>query len=303
MFIIEIIGGLGNQMFGYAFTLAMKHHYGAENVCIYTGRFNEVQDNQGYELKRVFGIEEVEIVEKRVVANLIDNSRSYVARLRRRLFGQKTSYFREHCPKFDPLVYSLNGKKKMYVEGLWQDEDFFKDIRNTVLDKFRFETENISPENAKVLKEINSANAVSLHVRRGDYVSNPNYMGFLGGVCNMLYYQKALAQLELTEDGLSIFVFSDDIEWVQSNFSFLRDKNVKYINHNKGVDSYMDMYLMSQCKHNIIANSTFSWWGAWLNRNPAKKIFAPKIWFLNSPGYDGNHIVPDQWIKIDNTTE
>ncbi len=297
MLIVEIIGGLGNQMFGYVFSLAMRHHYGEDKVRCCT---KAVNDNQGYELDRVFGIEKGDVLDKRFTDRLIDNSRSLTARIRRRLFGRRKSYFHERIPKYDPSVFQLDADKDIYVEGLWQDEDYFKDIKTKVVDAFRFKTKNISEENATALTKIKSTNSVSLHVRRGDYVSNPQYMGFLGGVCNMDYYQHALSLLESSEEELTIFVFSDDIGWVAENFAFLEDKAVVYIGHNKGLDSYMDMYLMSQCKHNIIANSTFSWWGAWLNQNPDKKVFAPEMWFLNNSYYDQNHIVPDHWIKVDN---
>lgn len=300
MFIIEIIGGLGNQMFGYAFSLAIRNHYGDDSAILYTGRFKETSDSQGYELKDVFGINDPVIDDKRKVEHLIDDSWTVWARARRKFFGMKPTYYREHVFRYDPAVFNLDKSRKyIYIQGLWQDELYFKDIRPQVLDKFQFIRE-LDKQNQDILTRIRNTNSLSLHVRRGDYVSNPQYMNTLGGACSYDYYQRALDHLDNTEPDLSIFVFSDDIEWVKANLHFLKGRDTTFIDHNKGLNSYIDMQLMSNCKHNIIANSTFSWWGAWLNQNPDKKVLAPKQWFLNSPGYDVNHIVPDDWIKIDN---
>ena len=299
MFIIEIIGGLGNQMFGYAFSMAMENHYGKDSVTLYTGRFKEATDNYGYELNRVFGIDDPIIDDKKKVEHLIDNSWTLMARARRKFLGTKSTYLNEDLSNwFDPRVFNLDPNKRMYIQGLWQDESYFKDIRPLILEKFRFKAE-LNDVNKQILSKIIDANSVSLHVRRGDYVSNPQYVNFLGDVCSYDYYYKALNQLDKEESELSVFVFSDDIEWAKANLDFLEGRDVTLIDHNKGLDSYVDMQLMSNCKHNIIANSTFSWWGAWLNQNPQKKVMAPKRWFKD-PAYSRNHIVPDDWIKIDN---
>lgn len=139
-----------------------------------------------------------------------------------------------------------------------------------------------------------------MHIRRGDYVSNEIYQNILGEVCSYDYYYNALKYIQSKIQDISLYIFSDDINWVRNNFDFLSNYNVTFINHNKDTESYIDMQLMSNCQYNIIANSTFSWWGAWLNKNPLKMVLAPKIWFKKNKRLQDNHIVPDDWIKISN---
>lgn len=297
MLIINTIGGLGNQMFCYAFSQAMKHHYQIP-IALHVGGFEDVKDNRGFELSNIFEIDDLIIANFKEIEYLTNYSTKFHYKLRRRMLGPRETHISEKIHRFDPQMLTLSTKKTIFLEGLWQDEDYFKDISDIIRQKFRF-TPALDKENKQFLEDIVTSNSVSLHVRRGDYISNPEYSSILGNICNLQYYSNALKQLEDIEKDLSIFVFSDDIEWVKEHFEFLKDKDVTYINHNKGLDSYKDMQLMSNCKHNIIANSTFSWWGAWLNNNPDKKIFAPKVWF-NDPHLADNHIVPDNWIKVDN---
>lgn len=297
MLIINIIGGLGNQMFCYAFAQAMKHHYQTP-IALHVGGFEDVKDNRGFELSNIFEIDDLIITNFKEIEYLTNYSTKFYYKLRRRILGPRKTHISEKVHRFDPLMFTLSTKRTIFLEGLWQDEDYFKDISDIIRQKFRF-TSALDKQNKQFLENIATSNSVSIHVRRGDYISNPQYSSILGNICNLQYYSNALKQLEDIETNLSIFIFSDDIEWVKKHFEFLKNKDVTYISHNKGLDSYKDMQLMSNCKHNIIANSTFSWWGAWLNNNPNKKIFAPKVWF-NDPHLADNHIVPDDWIKIDN---
>lgn len=299
MFIVEIIGGLGNQMFCYAFAKAIEHHYGKGSVALYTGRFQHTKDNMGFELDSVFGIDDPVISDENEVRSLIDDSWSLPARLRRKLFGQKKTYYKEQIYTYDSRVFNLDiDVKRIYLQGLWQDENYFKDIRSEIIKKITF-TRELSEENASLMSEIKQSISVSLHVRRGDYISNEFYRNILGNVCTYQYYLDSLKYLEkrLGSD-LSYYIFSDDIAWVKANFDFLENRKTVFVKNNKGINSYIDMQLMSYCNHNIIANSTFSWWGAWLNQNPTKIVIAPNRWFRDSPGYENNHIVPDDWIKI-----
>lgn len=299
MFIVEIIGGLGNQMFCYAFAQAIETHYGKGLVTLYTGRFSEAPDNRTYELKYVFGINDPVIDDKKEIEGLLDDSWSFSARLRRKIFGPKPTYFNETIYTYDPRVFHLDTKiKRIYLQGLWKDEKYFKDIRSLILEKFSFKP-TINEVNERLLYNIEQTNSVSLHVRRGDYIS-AMYKDIVGDVCTYDYYRRCVDYLSQTEQNMHFFVFSDDIEWAKDNLDFLHSMDVTYIDHNKGRDSYIDMQLMSRCKHNIIANSTFSWWGAWLNTNPGKKVLAPKMWYNDPARCENNDIVPADWIKIDN---
>lgn len=148
------------------------------------------------------------------------------------------------------------------------------------------------------MESIRGGCSVSLHVRRGDSVSNPKYNKISGNVCTEEYYRKAVAYLIEREADLSFYIFSDDIAWVKEQFDFLQGVNTVFVDHNHGKNSYIDMWLMSECSHNIVANSTFSWWGAWLNKSPNKLVLAPNRWFKNNARLEDNHIVPDSWVKI-----
>ena len=134
-------------------------------------------------------------------------------------------------------------------------------------------------------------NSVSIHVRRGDYL-NGYYFETLGKICDIDYYKRAIALINKEVNDPYFYIFSDDPGYVAEN---LKIENATYVDFNRGRDSWQDMYLMSQCKHNIIANSTFSWWGAWLNTNLNKIVIAPNRWFANM---DNDEIVLPEWIRL-----
>lgn len=296
--IIEIIGGLGNQMFQYAFYYRLKKHYNDNEVKIYLKRFAETNDNQGYELENVFGINIQSNIYDEDATDLIDDSLTLISRLKRKLFGRKKSFFLERIFKYDAKVFNFKRKQIIFFRGLWQDESYFKDLRLELLELFQFKINNLGEDNMELLKKINNSTSVSIHIRRGDYVSNEKYNHILGGICTYDYYKQALDYLQNRIKDTSLFIFSDDIIWVKNEFDFLSNSNITFVNHNKGAKSYIDMYLMSQCQHNIIANSSFSWWGAWLNKNESKIVIAPEQWFKNNPRLENNNVVPNSWIKI-----
>jgi hypothetical protein len=147
--------------------------------------------------------------------------------------------------------------------------------------------------NSTLAREISDVNAVSLHVRRGDYVHNSKAAATYA-LCSLDYYNKSIKYVAERVHNAHFFVFSDDIPWVKSNLEI--DFPVKYIDNNFGVDSYNDMRLMSLCKHNIIANSSFSWWGAWLNLNSEKIVVSPMRWFFNETGIQD--LIPKSWVRL-----
>lgn len=136
-------------------------------------------------------------------------------------------------------------------------------------------------------------NTVSIHIRRGDYENDPEAKFVLGGICTLDYYKKSIEYLNERIEQPYYCLFSNNPEWTQENFAFL--KNSLIIDWNLNKESWQDMMLMSMCRHNVIANSSFSWWGAWLNRNPDKIVIAPSKWFNI---YEAADIVPDQWVRI-----
>ena len=163
-------------------------------------------------------------------------------------------------------------KNDSYIQGNWTDERYFKQIENIIRAEFTPKNK-LDKKNQKILELIQEKLSVSIHVRRGDYITNKanaKTFGFVG----LNYYVNAIKKIKKSVSDSVFFVFSDDINWCQDNLSPL-SKNMHFIDHNKGKNSYKDLLLMGACKHNIIANSTFSWWGTWLNTNTNKIIIKP----------------------------
>lgn len=285
LIIIKIIGGLGNQMFQYAFYRSLKEDY--KDIKADTTFYQKYISHNGYELERIFTKIVVEYANSEEIEKISDNKPSFVNRVRRRLIGLHKTHYREIYRGYNRgIEVNADGK---YFEGYWQSEKYFISIKNIIQNDFTFSP--LADEKNIALSElINEVNSISIHVRRGDYLENSLY----SNICNKEYYEKSIRYIQNSFDQRSFFVFSDDIEWCKINLDIQDD--VQYIDWNKGSESYIDMQLMSMCKHNIIANSSFSWWGAWLNSNPDKIVMAPKR-FLNSKN-DLVDIIPDGWIKI-----
>jgi hypothetical protein len=193
---------------------------------------------------------------------------------------------RERSFSFDPRV--LSAPDGTVLNGYWQSEAYFSDIRAQILDDFQF----IDPPdsaNEDMASCIRESTAVSLHVRRGDYVTNQRH-----GTKPIDYYASALGMMSARVCEPHFFVFSDDPSWCKQNLHI--DYPTIYVDHNNADTGYKDLGLMSQCQHHIIANSSFSWWGAWLNRNPDKIVVAPEQWFAD-PSIDTDDLYPADWIK------
>lgn len=197
--------------------------------------------------------------------------------------------FYEDSFGFDPKV--LNAPENAYIHGYWQSEKYFKDAETALRRDFTFKNSE-GDKYEEILNEINNSNSVSVHVRRGDYLWNKNQRIFTA--CTPNYYYAAEKFISEKVSSPKLFIFSDDIEWIKTNMSFhypavfVTDGNFK---------DYHELMLMAACKHNIIANSTYSWWGAWLNNNPGKIVVTPKKWFV-IPTMNEKDLLPLTWIKI-----
>lgn len=249
--------------------------------------------HQGFELSRVFH-SEVNIATNADLSAVLHWQRSKLARRLLRQFP--FNFLRSEKLVFEPSFQYWDGIKciadNSYLMGYWQSESYFLQHAETIRADFRFKPE-LNSKNSEVLAHINEVNAVSLHVRRGDYVQNA-HTNATHGICSLQYYKNAIDQIADCVNAPVFFVFSDDMEWVKSNLQM--DFPCFYIDHNHGIDSFSDMRLMSNCRHHIIANSSFSWWGAWLNANPEKIVIAPKQWFANNT--DTSDLLPQGWIKL-----
>jgi len=179
-----------------------------------------------------------------------------------------------------------------YLAGYWQSEKYFQDAEPIIREDFTFKIPMAS-RNEQIAEKIAQANAISLHVRRGDYVNNPHTKA-THGICSPDYYRDAIGYMAKQIENPHFFIFSDDMPWVRSQMKL--DFPCYYIEHNSGAESYNDMRLMSMCQHHIIANSSFSWWGAWLNPYPNKIVIAPRKWFANNS--DTDDLIPPGWIRL-----
>lgn len=266
-------GGLGNQMFQYAFLIAVRKS--GYHVVLDTSYFNLIEMHNGYELERVFGIKE----------QLYNKQGIHMSWLRLLNRLQPSNL----CT-IDSLVYSpaTCNNLQRYIYGYWQDERYFKEISDEILSAFSFK--NIDDFNSNVASEMSACNSVSLHIRRGDYLE------YGVPIIKKVYYERAIAFIKKNVKAPIFYIFSDDVR-ESENIADSLGINYKIMTHNRGEESYKDMFLMSQCHHNIIANSSFSWWGAWLNNSTNKIVISPEIWDFNH-----KELKPqvDNWIKIKN---
>lgn len=297
MFVVSIFGGLGSQMDQYSFLLALKKAYPDTIVKIEINNLFEPQHN-GFELKRVFGINEPEasIAEVELLSEFCPRTtnhfkiKQYLYKLRRLMVGQKESWIYPEDPTaFYPQVFALNPFKNYIFFGNWGNERYRVDVEQEIKNTFHFQDFNNS-RNSSIAHDILSSNSVSIHVRHGDYVT----IGY--SVLPMSYYREAIKIVKGKIDSPRFFIFSDDTEFIKSEFDFLDNKVI--VDWNKGDDSFRDMQLMSLCKHNIIANSTFSYWGARLNYYEQSIKIAPKYHVPICKHFigEGN----DKWLLIDN---
>lgn len=279
MVIVNITGQFGNQMFQYA--LGRHLQLRGNRVLYYTGYYDRHPEHD-FALPRVFGLDLPEVSIEQVLAFREDRHR-LIDRVHRKVFGRHERVFSEvDAESYDyrPDVFDF---KRGLIDGYWQSEKYFLPIEGTVRKEFAFP--EASNRNKELSKEMSETLSVSIHVRRGDY---------LGGfpVMDEKYYFPAMAYFKEKYENVHFYVFSNDMDWCRSH---LKAEHTTFVDWNVGKDSPFDMWLMTQCKHNIIANSSFSWWGAWLNQNGEKEVIAPKVWFYHAETPD---VYCKDWIVI-----
>lgn len=276
MFIVAIEGGLGNQMFQYAFFLALQNHYSKTEIKVDLSLINPNMHN-GYELQRIFHISP-EICTKRETLLYSDYCPSSISGsgwvnlmygIRRKLMGGKKSFILQRdATEYIAKCFELDSNKTYYFKGVWINTGYFKGVETDIKSSFVF-PEIHDEINMKWKEMIENSNSVSIHFRGGDYYKNDFY------VLEQGYYKRAIEILKQKADDLTFFIFSDDIEHAKCNIGYI--ENSYYVSNNQGKESYIDMHLMSLCKHNIMANSTFSFWGAYLNLHKDKIVIGPKM--------------------------
>jgi hypothetical protein len=286
MIIVRLKGGLGNQLFQYACgrALAERNH---DTLTLDTSAL-DTADTIG-NIYRPFSLEQFTITAEKASEADLARLAPKPWLLKRLLKKVHTKITGDKTIVFDPTVLAKRGD--IYLDGYWQSPRYFSDIRDTLLQEFTLK-QPLSSTGLAYQNQITTSAAVALHVRRGDYATNPRvHQEF--GLCSTNYYTSAIEHIRAQVPQATFFVFSDDIPWVKEHLP-LGDSTV-YIEGTDLTDA-SELALMSQCQHNIIANSSFSWWAAWLNQNPAKRVIAPTPWFTTAP-YD-THLIPDSWIQL-----
>ena len=292
--IVKLIGGLGNQMFQYAIGKSIALHHNAELKLdlkfFNTNHRDKSITKRNFQLC-VFNINGPFATDKEVFKLTRRTPVYWLDKILNRIMGCRPTYFIEKHYGFDNTISAKH--PPVVLEGFWQSEKYFVQFKQEILRTFKFSS-LLNSTSVAFLEKIKSVNAVSIHVRRSDYVTVAKNTHTYGA-CSIEYYQEAVALIKRKVSNPVFFVFTDDYEWVRHNL--IAQGNFILVEGNIGDNSWMDMCLMSNCKHNIIANSSFSWWGAWLNKNVDKMVIAPQNWYKN-PDFDTKDIVPQGWIRL-----
>jgi hypothetical protein len=291
MIIVKIIGGLGNQLFQYAFGRAVENKTGLKV-------YYDIEDfTASYKLRKLSlqhfktNIAQADSKDIKKLTSIFNKVLFKIYKASKgKLFKQRfLKYYAENQLKLNYADLNTD----LYLNGYWQSETFFEDISDKI--KGEFELQN-KPDavNQRTIELITTSNSVSLHVRRGDYISNP-LAAKIYQICPISYYQDAMTYITERVENPVFYVFSDDMDWVKNNLT--GNFKLIFVDNNDGDNAHEDLRLMSKCQHNIIANSTFSWWGAWLNNNSSKIVIAPKKWFNDSVAAPVS-LIPSEWIII-----
>lgn len=290
MIVARITSGLGNQLFQYAMgrSLALRN-----NTSLYFD-LSYYKQHYATDTPRAFRLDRFAID-----YNRLDTSPYLYLSKATKLLPNRTlkplfNWLTEKQFHADPAVLNATGRF-VVLDGFWQSERYFARCEAVIRGELTF-TRATGATFASYRREIDrSEQPISVHIRRGDYVSHPEFsqsFGFVG----VDYYRAAIARLMAQFPVARLFLFSDDPGWVQQNLAL----NVPHVFvQNTGPDADLDdLQLMSLCKHHIIANSSFSWWGAWLNADTHKVVIAPDRWFLNKPGWDTKDLIPANWLRL-----
>jgi hypothetical protein len=290
--IVRIKGGLGNQLFCYAAARRLAVVNNAELVIDDVTGFS-----RDFQYKRQYALNNFKIQSRKATpAERLEPFERYRHKIiqwraRQQEFDQK-SYIEQEGIDFDNRLLTFEVKKTVYLDGYWQSENYFKDIQDIIREDLQIITPQ-SLETNHIALQISNCSAVALHVRWFENDSKT-------AICNLAtdYYKKAVALIEEKIDLPHYFLFSDNPEAASKKITLPQDR-VTFVNHNQGdKNAYADLWLMSRCQHFITANSTFSWWGAWLGNCQHKIVISPKIELdgVGAWGFDG--LIPSEWIEL-----
>jgi hypothetical protein len=292
MILVRLQGGLGNQLFQYAAARRLARARGAE-LRLDLSRLGGpgLRTPRRYELGALNVAAEVAGADD--LAKIRREPKGLVERVRTRLSGDGSGLrvVREAHFHFDPAVLDL--PDGVCLAGYWQSERYFADVADLVRKEFTPKAP-LAGRNAELAGEIEGCEAVSVHVRRNDYLADPAVLA-VHGMCGPAYYERALAHVAERLADPVFFVFGDDAEWARGNVR--APGRMVIVDHNGAEHPAEDLRLMGLCRHHVIANSTFSWWGAWLNPRTEKVVVAPQRWFATDQ-WDTRDLIPAGWVRL-----
>ena len=296
LIIIKIFGGLGNQMFQYAFGKALSLKYNRK-LFIDKSYFDE--ENYPYDLHPDHYPYKLDLynIHDEFISNTISKYQKLISQKRLyKLSNPLANIFAKKLPVYlNKRNFTFDNLEKTnyaFLDGYWQGDEMKEYFREEILKSFTLK--NSSEITNQVISEINTSNSVSIHFRKGDYLSNPKFYSVFAE-CSVDYYKKAMNKINETVDNPKYFIFSDNINWVKQNLHITDDMSII----EDDIIDHEQQYLMTQCKHNIIANSSFSWWGAWLNKYDNKIVIGPQNWFKNIERSNDVYY-PINWSIINN---
>lgn len=293
MIIVELIGGLGNQMFQYAAGRSLAFHHNTDlklDISHFTskGITPRRYSLRSFAVKEIFATKQ-DLLRVRMPSSTVHNF--FVSAYCTMVGHPQIMYKKERHFQFDPDFFSTSDNS--YLEGYWQSPRYFEKYADTIRQEFTLRC-NPGLPNECLAEHIRQSEAVSVHIRRGDYISNPVVFQH-HGTCSLDYYDTAIGRIAEKCSNPHFYLFSDDPDWVQQNLAI--EYPHTYVTHNRNSYDAADLWLMSLCRHHIIANSSFSWWGAWLSSNPEKIVIAPKRW-VNDETLDTRDLNPSSWYLI-----
>lgn len=302
MIIVKIIGGLGNQMFQYAFYKSLKTK--ENDVKLDVSGFDKYTLHYGLELFKIFNVSQTDVIATNPEILTLKDTNTFF-RIRKLIgkflfknnnqFIKKSHFIENNYSEYNDQVFDF---KDNYLEGYWQNSNYFIGLEEEIQTSFRWSS--VSDKNRRYADMMANENSIALHIRRLDQPKSLKefiyrmWLQVVWRTCSKQYYLDAINFMETKVDSPVFYIFTDNIPWVKNNIIF--KSNYEIIDWNRGDKSNQDMFLMSKCKHNIISMSSFSWWSAWLNENKGKIVIAPKKWAVRLERDHG--IIPNNWLRL-----
>jgi len=290
MIAVKLWGGLGNQLFQYAFgkSRALSEQ---EDLFFYSIPFLQKKDPS---LLENFRIDIKYLDESQIGRFYYFADKKLASRVERKAILCFPSVNRKVLVEPGLRYHEPERSQATCFDGYWQSFRYFTSCKDALINELVLRNPQDLPES--ISAEIKNCNSVSVHIRRGDYLSKANRNIFYR--CGIDYYHRAVSFIKKTIPDPVFYVFSDDLFWAKESFNFLNNSEVRFVEHSSASSPNVDMILMSTCRHNIITNSTFSWWGAYININPDKVVIAPEHWYQKKISYSTEDLIPAGWKQM-----